>query len=80
MKSEVEIDCPLDEHNLQCQAGIARCCIRLGNITRGITLANELRDPNVIIEIAAVCEAINQLNEAAELNEKLGNFEKAAQL
>jgi len=63
----VDIDCSLEEHNLQCQAGIARCCIRLGNITRGITLANELKDTNIIVEIAGVCEAINQLNEAAEL-------------
>lgn len=57
----------MEEHNLQCQAGISRCCIRLGNITRGLTLANELKDKNIIVEIAQVCESINQFNEAAEL-------------
>lgn len=36
-------------HNIQCYAGIARTSIKLGDITRGYNIANELNDPQVIL-------------------------------
>jgi len=80
LNSNVDLEISIEDHNIQCQAGIARCSIRTGNITRGLNLTNELQDKNIIFEIATVCESINQFNEAANLYEKLKNYEKAAKL
>lgn len=41
-KSEIE------QHNLQCFAGISRTSIKLGDVTRGYNIANELADPQVL--------------------------------
>jgi len=40
-KSEIE------QHNIQCFAGISRTSIKLGDVTRGYNIANELADIQV---------------------------------
>jgi hypothetical protein len=34
----------LELHNIQCFAGIARTSIKLGDVSRGFSIANELKD------------------------------------
>lgn len=41
-----------------CWAGIARTSIKSGDISKGLSIAKTLRDKNMIIEIAVVCENI----------------------
>uniref|UniRef100_A0A0G4H4Q0 Uncharacterized protein n=1 Tax=Chromera velia CCMP2878 TaxID=1169474 RepID=A0A0G4H4Q0_9ALVE len=64
----------------QCQAGIARVSLRLGDITRGLRIANELCDPTLLRECAALLEGISHAADAAEIYLKAGNLEKAAAL
>jgi WD repeat-containing protein 19 len=49
-----------EQHNTQCYAGIARTAIKQGDIQRGFSIANNLTDKNLVIEIAAVCEQLKQ--------------------
>ncbi|EAR82687.2 WD40 repeat protein (macronuclear) [Tetrahymena thermophila SB210] len=70
----------IDNHNQLCFAGISRTSIKLGDIQRGVTIAKELIDNNIVIEIAVVCENMKQYLEAAELYQKSGMLEKAASL
>ena len=46
-----------EQHNTQCYAGIARTAIKMGDMNRGMQIANELNDKNLVIEIAGVCES-----------------------
>lgn len=46
----------LEQHNTQCYAGISRTAIKMGDMNRGMQIANELNDKNLVIEIAGVCE------------------------
>ena len=39
----------------------------MGDIQRGFNIANELKDKNMIIDIAGVCESMKQWTEAAKL-------------
>lgn len=68
----------IDEHNIHCYAGLARCCFRLGDTTRGLSLAQDLNDKNLIIEVASLCESLNYGLEAAKLYAQVGLYEKAA--
>jgi len=49
-------------------------------MNRGMQIANELNDKNLVIEIAGVCESIKCWPEAAKLYQKGGNIEKAASI
>lgn len=69
-----------DKHNIQCFAGIARTSIKLGDVQRGFSVARELKDTALLIDIAVVCENMKQYLEAAELYEKGEQYEKAASL
>lgn len=57
----------IEKHNQQCYGGIARTCIKMGDIQRGFNIASELKDNNICIEIAGVCEQMKQWTEAAKL-------------
>ena len=57
----------VEEHNAQCYAGIARTAIKMGGMPRGMKIAQELSDKNLVIEIAGVCEQMKQWPEAAKL-------------
>ena len=46
----------VEEHNAQCYAGIARTSIKMGGLPRGMKIAQELNDKNLVIDIASVCE------------------------
>lgn len=70
----------IEQHNTQCYAGISRTAIKMGDLQRGFTIANELADKNSVIEIAGVCESMKQWTEAAKLYQKGGLVEKAASI
>ena len=38
----------IEQHNVQCFAGISRTSIKLGDVTRGYNIANELADAQVL--------------------------------
>jgi len=52
----------------------------MGDIQRGFNIASELKDNNICIEIAGVCEQMKQWTEAAKLFQKGGLIEKAASI
>jgi WD repeat-containing protein 19 len=68
------------QHNILCQAGIARTSIRTDNITRGYEIGQDLNDKELIGEIATSCEEAKAYEEAADLYERAEDFEKAASL
>lgn len=68
------------KHNLLCDAGIARTCIKNGNITRGHGIASKISDPELLGEIAHCCEKMKNFEEAAEIYEKAKMYERAATL
>lgn len=70
----------MEQHNSQCYAGIARTSIKLGNLQRGLKIASELKDKNLIIDIASVCEQTKSWAEAAKLYQKGGLVEKAVSI
>ena len=47
---------------------------------RGVNIAHELTEKQLILELAAVCEQVKQYNEAAKLYEKGECYEKAETL
>lgn len=54
-----------DHHNLLCSAGIAKTSIKIGDSQRGFTIAQEITDQNILVDIAMVCEKMNCIEEAA---------------
>jgi len=52
----------------------------MGGMPRGMKIAQELTDKNLIIEIAGVCEQMKQWPEAARLYQKGGLVEKAVSI
>jgi WD repeat-containing protein 19 len=68
----------INDHNLQCYAGISRCSFKLSDTTRGLSLAQDLTDKNLIVEVASLCESLNYNLEAAKLYQQVNLFEKAA--
>jgi WD repeat-containing protein 19 len=70
----------IEDHNKNCFAGIARTAIKMGDMQRGFSLANEINENNLIIDIAGVCEQMKQWTEAAKLYQKGGLVEKAASI
>uniref|UniRef100_A0A061RSU0 Wd repeat-containing protein 19 n=2 Tax=Tetraselmis sp. GSL018 TaxID=582737 RepID=A0A061RSU0_9CHLO len=61
-----------------CQGGIARCTLHMGDIRRQIALASN--NPSLCRECGSILESMNQLQDAAEMYEKGGLFEKAASI
>ena len=41
----------IEQHNVQCFAGISRTSIKLGDVTRGYNIANELADSQVTLPL-----------------------------
>jgi WD repeat-containing protein 19 len=70
----------VEQHNTQCYAGIARTAIKMGDMTRGVNISSELKEKNLLIEIASVCEQMKQWPEAAQLYQKGGLLEKAVSI
>jgi len=68
----------LINHNMNCNAGISRCSFKLGDTIRGMNIAQELKDKNLLLEIASICESLMYSIEAAKLYSQVGLFEKAA--
>lgn len=52
----------------------------MGDIQRGFSIASNINDKNIVIEIAGVCEQMKQWTEAAKLYQKGGLVEKAASI
>lgn len=52
----------------------------MGDMNRGFSLANEINENHLIIDIAGVCEQMKQWTEAAKLYQKGGLVEKAASI
>mmetsp|Transcript_1987 Transcript_1987/g.4439 ORF Transcript_1987/g.4439 Transcript_1987/m.4439 type:complete len:1366 (-) Transcript_1987:53-4150(-) len=70
----------LKAHLTQCYAGMARTCIRSGDVTRGFKIAGELNDTGLRVDCAQVCEQMKHFSEAAELYKRANQPEKAASL
>jgi WD repeat-containing protein 19 len=70
----------LESHNASCKAGIAKCCIKIGDVKRGYGIAREVREPALLNDVAMTCENMRQAVEAADLYERAGNFEKSTAL
>eukprot|EP01064_Diplonema_japonicum_P002002 TRINITY_DN11304_c0_g1_i1.p1 TRINITY_DN11304_c0_g1~~TRINITY_DN11304_c0_g1_i1.p1 ORF type:complete len:1431 (+),score=452.89 TRINITY_DN11304_c0_g1_i1:1321-5613(+) len=87
-RGAISIDPSVDEqkrrelhlHNEQCQAGIARITIRMGDITRGFQIAMQTEAPSLAVECAQIFEELKQWTEAAQLYEQAENFNKAAEI
>ena len=52
----------------------------MGDIQRGFSIAQNINEKNIVIEIAGVCENMKQWQEAAKLYQKGGLVEKAASI
>jgi len=52
----------------------------MGDIQRGFSIAQNINDNNIVIDIASVCEQMKQWQEAAKLYQKGGLVEKAASI
>lgn len=70
----------LEAHNAGCKAGIAKCCIKIGDVKRGYGAAREIKDLGLLNDVAQTCENMKQLLEAADLYERAGNCERSAAL
>lgn len=61
------------------QGGVARCCLRVGNVMKGTALAKE-GSKILQSECADILEKLKQYETAAELQTIAGNLEKACEL
>ena len=61
-------------------AGIARTTLRLGDLRRGMRLAQESNDKQLCRECGAILESMKQFTDAAQLYERGEQYEKAAQI
>eukprot|EP00163_Fabomonas_tropica_P013367 TRINITY_DN2487_c0_g1_i2.p1 TRINITY_DN2487_c0_g1~~TRINITY_DN2487_c0_g1_i2.p1 ORF type:complete len:1366 (-),score=364.25 TRINITY_DN2487_c0_g1_i2:113-4210(-) len=66
------------DHDAQCNAGIARVSIRLGDVKRGVNIALESKDKQLCRDCGLILESMKQLTDAAALFEKADMDEKAA--
>jgi WD repeat-containing protein 19 len=67
-------------HRQACTAGVARTCLRLGDISRGMRLLNDFNDSILLQDCSSILESLKQYQEAALLMEKIGKWDRAAQL
>eukprot|EP01063_Lacrimia_lanifica_P024004 TRINITY_DN3196_c0_g1_i1.p1 TRINITY_DN3196_c0_g1~~TRINITY_DN3196_c0_g1_i1.p1 ORF type:complete len:1447 (+),score=641.41 TRINITY_DN3196_c0_g1_i1:187-4527(+) len=70
----------ISAHNEQCNAGLARITIRMGDITRGFQIAMQMESQSIATECAQLFEELKQWTEAAQLYEKAQDYDKAAYL
>eukprot|EP00397_Hematodinium_sp_SG-2012_P002124 GEMP01002130.1.p1 GENE.GEMP01002130.1~~GEMP01002130.1.p1 ORF type:complete len:1334 (+),score=291.61 GEMP01002130.1:56-4057(+) len=70
----------LDRGNEAAKGGLCRAYLRSGDISKGISLVNELNDRQLLKECAVILEEAKHNVEAAELYVKSENYEKAAML
>jgi WD repeat-containing protein 19 len=68
----------LEDHNTQCDAGIARCTLKLGDSNKAMAIATNLSNKQLVLEIAYLAESLSYSMEAAKLFTLVGMFEKAA--
>ncbi|RVE42234.1 hypothetical protein evm_013118 [Chilo suppressalis] len=74
-------DAKVKEHNVKCEAGIARMSIRCGDVMRGVTVAmKHSNDISLLKDCAQLLEEEKQYSHAAALYDHAGNTEKAAAL
>ena len=59
-------------------AGIARCLLHLGDVRRGKIIALDSGSEHLCRECADICEKLQQHEDAAQLYERGGEYEKAA--
>ena len=59
-------------------AGIARCLLHLGDVRRGKIIALDSGSEQLCRECADICEKLQQHEDAAQLYERGGEYEKAA--
>ncbi|EDQ85531.1 uncharacterized protein MONBRDRAFT_34239 [Monosiga brevicollis MX1] len=67
-------------HNDACKAGIARCALRTGDVSRGLALAEEIGSIKLFTECGAALEATDHFNEAAQCYERANMVDKAAEM
>eukprot|EP00873_Tetraselmis_striata_P029142 jgi/Tetstr1/449406/TSEL_036501.t1 len=60
------------------QAGTARCSLHMGDIRRGRQIALARNEAALFRECASILEGLNQMQDAAEMYERGGLFERAA--
>lgn len=63
-----------------CDAGQARCLLRSGEVVHGMKRARKVVDKAVVADCAAICVELKLWHEAAELYERCGQTEEAAQI
>lgn len=69
-----------EDHARLCKKGIARNAIRCRDVKRGMSLAIELEDEDLIAECGQILENLEYLQEAATMYEHCGQFDQAASL
>lgn len=69
---------PVHTHVKLCNAGLARCAARAGDVRRATALLREVEDRSVVRECAGILEGLKQSMDAAALYEMGGQPEKAA--
>jgi WD repeat-containing protein 19 len=74
---EVEVSKELEATST---AGIARTLLRLGEVRRGMRLAQQSGDRQLLCDCGVILEGMKQYGEAAALYESCGQHEKAAQI
>lgn len=74
-------DIKVREHNAKCEAGIARTCVRCGDVMRAVTTAMRYSHDNMLLkDCAQLLEEEKHYSHAAALYDHAGNTEKAASL
>lgn len=71
---------PDDELRASCHCGIARTTLLLGDLRQGRQLAGQINSPALWKECGTILEGMHQLQEAAEMFDRAGMYEKAASI
>src|SRR5687767_5040973 len=64
-------------HDRTCNAGTVRMTFRLGEISKGISMAFNAQDKQLFHDSASILEAMKQFQEAATMYEKGQQYDKA---
>jgi WD repeat-containing protein 19 len=73
-----EEDEVITEHNISCQGGIARMCLKIGDIQRGVQMAIDVPGRLVKKECGGILEQTKLYNEAARVYEAGEFYDRAA--
>lgn len=68
------------QHLNICRAGIARTSIKSGDYRKGVQLATEINDPELLKDCGEALVSTGHIFEAAQVIEKAGNWDRACQL